>query len=98
VSTVPFSDAVDRPPWQSNINIKSVNHQYVERNKSSAFLDLLSSTELDWKESLPDNLKSLPVKEQEILDRCRQIQMQHLNKEISISKRETDTAGISFLY
>jgi kumamolisin len=25
VSTVPFSDTVDRPPWQSNINIKSVN-------------------------------------------------------------------------
>ena len=75
-----------------------LNHQYVERNKSSAFLDLLSRTELDWKESLPDNLKSLPVKEQEILDRCRQIQMQHLNKEISISKRETDTAGISFPY
>jgi hypothetical protein len=51
----------------------------------------MSRTELEWKKPLPDNLKSLPLREKEINARLRQIQMQHLNKEISISIEPGET-------
>ena len=54
--------------------------EYVERGKSRAFLDLLSSTEIKPTVKLTSELKSLLNEEEKYLSKLREIQTRHLRK------------------